>query len=413
MYRRMSFKCHRICEGGITMSKRQVLSGNHAAAIGALLAKPDVVAAYPITPQTPLVEHFSQYVADGVIDANIVEPESEHSAMSVLTGASLAGARTFTATSSQGLALMYEPYFRASTLRLPIIMNIVNREMISPQSVWGGPQDSLTVRDAGWIQIYVEDNQEILDMNIQAFKIAEHDDVLLPINICYDGFYLSHLTEGVEVPTQKEVADFIPPYNPTHVKLDPETPMAVDPLTPGDLLQYYRELHMQAMDNAKRVIKEVNDEFAKKFGRDHFGLVEPYRMEDAEYVLVTLGSLTGSARVAVDLAREKGVKAGLVKIRCLRPFPKEEVKELLSGRKAIGVVDRNVSFGWHTGIVYQEVKSAISNLHSVPAVPFIGGLGGEDLTTELMCEAIEKVVEAGKNGNMDNKAHWLINRKGR
>ncbi|MEH7115119.1 transketolase C-terminal domain-containing protein [Neobacillus niacini] len=395
------------------MSKRQVLSGNHAAAIGALLAKPDVVAAYPITPQTPLVEHFSQYVADGVIDANIVEPESEHSAMSVLTGASLAGARTFTATSSQGLALMYEPYFRASTLRLPIVMNIVNREMISPQSVWGGPQDSLTVRDAGWIQIYVEDNQEILDMNIQAFKIAENDDVLLPINICYDGFYLSHLTEGVEVPTQKEVADFIPTYNPTHVKLDPETPMAVDPLTPGDLLQYYRELHMQAMDNAKRVIKEVNDEFAKKFGRDHFGLVEPYRMEDAEYVLVTLGSLTGSARVAVDMAREKGVKAGLVKIRCLRPFPKEEVKELLSGRKAIGVVDRNVSFGWHTGIVYQEVKSAISNLHPVPAVPFIGGLGGEDLTTELMCEAIEKVVEAGKNGNMDNKAHWLINRKGR
>jgi len=395
------------------MSKKQVLNGNHAAAIGALLAKPDVVAAYPITPQTPLVEYFSQYVADGVMDSTIVEPESEHSAMSVLTGASLAGARTFTATSSQGLSLMFEPYFRASTMRLPIVMNIVNREMISPQTVWGGPQDSLTVRDAGWLQIYVEDNQEILDMNIQAFKIAEHKDVLLPINICYDGFYLSHMTEGVEVPTQEEVADFIPPYNPTHVRLDPETPMAVDPLTPGNYLQYYRELHMTAMDNAKRVIKEVNDEFAAKFGRDYFGLVEPYKMDDAEYVLVTLGSLTGSARIAVDKARENGVKVGLVKIRCLRPFPKNEVIELLAGRKAIGVIDRNVSFGWHTGIVYQEIKSATSTLEAVPTVPFIGGLGGEDLTTELMSEAIEKVLEVADSGQVENKAHWLINTKGR
>ena len=395
------------------MKNIKVLDGNHSAAIGALLSKPDVVAAYPITPQTPLVQHFSQYVADGVMNCTIVEPESEHSAMSVLTGASLSGARTFTATSSQGLALMYEPYFRASTMRLPIVMNIVNREMISPQSVWGGPQDSLTVRDAGWIQIYVEDNQEILDMTIQAFKIAENKDVLLPINICYDGFYLSHMTEGVEVPLQEEVNAFLPPYKPTHVKLDPETPMAVDPLTPGNYLQYYRELHMQAMDSAKRVIKEVNDEFAEKFGRDYFGLVEPYRMEDAEYVLVTLGSLTGSARIAVDMAREKGVKCGLVKIRSLRPFPVDEVKEFLKNAKAIGVVDRNVSFGWHTGIVYQEIKSAISSLDSIPTVPFIGGLGGEDLTTELMVEALDSVIKAGENKQIENKAHWLINQKGR
>ncbi len=395
------------------MSNVQVLDGNHAAAIGAILARPDIVAAYPITPQTPLVQYFSQYVADGVMDSTIVEPESEHSAMSVLTGASLAGARTFTATSSQGLSLMYEPYFRASTMRLPIVMNIVNREMISPQSVWGGPQDSLTIRDAGWIQIYVEDNQEILDMTIQAFKIAEDNDVLLPINICYDGFYLSHMTEGVEVPTQAEVDKFIVPYNPTHVRLDPETPMAVDPLTPGNYLQYYRELHMQAMDNAKLVIKEVNDEFAEKFGRDYFGLVEPYRMDDAEYVLVTLGSLTGAARVAVDSARDSGIKAGLVKIRSLRPFPKDEVVELLRDRKAIGVIDRNVSFGWHTGIVYQEIMSAISNLKAVPTVPFVGGLGGEDLTTELISEALEQVIEADKGNRIENKTYWLINRKGR
>jgi len=170
---------------------------------------------------------------------------------------------------------------------------------------------------------------------------------------------------------------------------------------------------MQAMDNAKRVIKEVNDEYAEKFGRNHFGLVEPYRMEDAEYVLVTLGSLTGSARVSVDLAREKGIKAGLVKIRALRPFPKDEVMELLKDRKAIGVVDRNVSFGWHTGIVYQEIKSAISSLKSVPTVPFVGGLGGEDLTTELMVEALDMVIAAGESNQIENPAHWLINQKGR
>lgn len=395
------------------MGNIQVLDGNHAAAVAAILAKPDIVAAYPITPQTPLVQHFSQYVADGIMNSTIVEPESEHSAMSVLTGASLAGARTFTATSSQGLALMYEPYFRVSTMRLPIVMNIVNREMISPQTVWGGPQDSLTVRDAGWIQIYVEDNQEILDMTIQAFKIAEHKDVLLPINICYDGFYLSHMTEGVHVPLQKEVDDFLPPYRPSHVKLDPLTPMAVDPLTPGNYLQYYRELHMQAMDRARMVIKEVNDEFAQKFGRDYCGLVEPYRMEDADYVMITLGSLTGSARVAVDLARDQGIKAGLVKIRSLRPFPKEELAALLKNRKAIGVIDRNVSFGWHTGIVYQEVKSAVSHLDAVPMVPFIGGLGGEDLTTELMSKALDVIIQKETEKLIENEACWLINEKER
>lgn len=186
------------------MQNFDVINGNMAAAIGASLAKPDVIAAYPITPQTPVVEYLTKFVADGILESNLSEVESELSAMSVLTGASLAGARTFTATSSQGLSLMYEPYFRASTLRLPIVMAIVNREMISPQTVWGGPQDSITIRDAGWIQIYVEDNQEILDMIIQAYKISENNDVLLPINICYDGFYLSHMTEKAFIPEDEK-----------------------------------------------------------------------------------------------------------------------------------------------------------------------------------------------------------------
>lgn len=390
--------------------KKVIVDGNHAAALGAILARPDIVAAYPITPQTPLVEHFSQYVADGEINCSILEPESEHSAMSILEGASLAGARTFTATSSQGLSLMYEPYFRASTLRLPIVMNIVNREMISPQTVWGGPQDSLTIRDAGWIQIYVEDNQEILDMTIQAFKIAENQNVLLPINICYDGFYLSHMTEGVLLPHSDDVDAFLPSYKPTHVKLDPEMPMAVDPLTPGSYLQYYRELHMQGMDNAAKVIEAVNDEFASIFGRDYGGLVDTYRLEDADYVMVTLGSLTGTARVSVDRARERGIKVGLLKIRTLRPFPHEQVRKYLKGRKAVGVIDRNVSFGWHCGIVYLEIRAALGSGFDMPIVPFYGGLGGEDLTIELIEKAIDDTVAATLGScTVPIKATWLTN----
>ena len=192
------------------MPRVDVMNGNKAAAVGAMLAGPDIIAAYPITPQTPLVEYLTRFVADGELNSVMSEVESEHTAMSILTGASLAGSRTFTATSSQGLALMYEPYFRASTLRLPIVMGIVNREMISPQTLWGSPQDSLTLRDAGWLQIYVEDNQEILDMIIQAYKVAEDNRVLLPINICYDGFYLSHMTEKVNIPAKEQVNAFLP-----------------------------------------------------------------------------------------------------------------------------------------------------------------------------------------------------------
>lgn len=391
------------------MSKLMVVNGNHAAALGAMLARPNLIAAYPITPQTPIVEYLTQYIADGKLDSALSEVESEHSAMSVLQGGSLAGSRTFTATSSQGLALMYEPYFRTSTLRLPIVMGIANREMISPQSVWGGPQDSLSVRDAGWIQIYVEDNQEILDTVIQAFKVAENEKVLLPVNVCYDGFYLSHMTEGVYVPQQQKVDAFLPPYNPTHVILDPERPMSVDPLTPGNLLTEYRQNHLQAMEDAKTAIQEANTEYAKVFGRSYGdGLVEEYRTDDAEIVMVTIGSAAGATRVAIDMARNEGKKIGLLKIKTLRPFPKERIREVLAGRKAFGVIDRNVCFGWNTGIVYQEVCAAIKDLGGIPAVPFIGGLGGEDLTVELIKDAIDITSTVVKSQKAPDRAVWLI-----
>jgi pyruvate ferredoxin oxidoreductase alpha subunit/phenylglyoxylate dehydrogenase alpha subunit len=297
-------------------------------------------------------------------------------------------------------------------MRLPIVMDIVNREMISPQSVWGGPQDSLTVRDAGWIQIYVEDNQETLDLTFQAFMIAEHKDVLLPVNICYDGFYLSHLTEAVYVPDPNEAFGVLTPYKPDHVVLDPERPMAVDPLTPGKYLQYYRSLHMEAMQNAKKVINEADARFEKYFGRGYGGLIDLYMAEDADYLLVTMGSMTGAARVAVDRAREGGRKIGLLKIRSLRPFPLDEVASALKGRKGIGVVDRNVSFGWNTGIVHQEISAVLGNTAcDIPSVPFVGGLGGEDLTVELMEKAIEAVAANAASPKRASSAHWLINEK--
>lgn len=391
------------------MGRRVVLDGNQAAAQGAVLARPDVVAAYPITPQTPLAQFFAKAVADGQLGAAPIEPESEHSVMSILTGASLSGARTFSATSSQGLFHMYEPYTRASTMRLPIVLAIVNREVSSPQTIWGGQQDSMIVRDAGWIQIYAEDNQEILDATVMAFKIAEHPDVLLPINICFDGFFLSHLKEGLYLPEQEKVDAFLPKYKPTHCILDPEKPMAVDPLSPSAFLQYYREQHMAAMDNARQVIRDTCAEWAMIFGRDYGGLIETYRMEDAEYVLVSSGSMTGSARVAVDLARDQGLAAGLLKMRAMRPFPYEEVRLWLRGKKAYGVVDRNVNYGWHMGNFAMEINTAMKEEDYVPSISFIGGLGGADLPPSVFTKAIGAVVAMAKSGKSAPEAMWLIN----
>lgn len=389
------------------MSTVRVLSGNDSCALAAKMARPDVVAAYPITPQTPIVEALSQFVADGELDAELCEVESEHSALSVLHGAALGGGRTFTATSSQGLALMYEPYFRTSGLRLPIVMAIANREMISPQSVWGGPQDALTVRDAGWIQFYMEDNQEIFDSVLQAFRLAEDPRVLLPVNVCYDGFYLSHMSERVEVPEQEEVDAFLPKRRLEHILLDPQQPMSVDPLTPGAFLTEYRRKHVQAMEMVPSVLREINTVYRELTGRA-YGATESYRLDDAELVLVTMGSMTGAAREAVDRERERGLRVGLLKVRMFRPFPREEVATALHGKAGFAVVDRSVAFGWGTGILYPEVRAVAFDLpRRVPAVPFVGGLGGEDLTVELMQKAIRILALCVERGKSPARAVWL------
>ncbi|MDA8188896.1 MAG: pyruvate ferredoxin oxidoreductase [Dehalococcoidales bacterium] len=389
------------------VGKVTVMDGNKAAAYGALLSRVQVLAAYPITPQTPLVEYLSQFVADGALKADFVEVESEHSSLSVLHGASLAGARTFTATSGQGLALMYEPYNRTPTIRLPIVMGIATRDGISPQCVWGGHQDAINVRDAGWIQLFVEDNQEILDTVIMAYKIAEHPDVLLPVNVCYDGFYLSHMADRVEIPPQEIVDEFLPPYRPTHQILDPDNPMSIDPLTPNELFMEYRYKHLQALQRAKQVIADVDQEFASLFGRGYGGLIEKYRMDDAEIAIVGIGSPVGTARVAVDRARDEGKKIGLVKVRALRPFPREELVEALRNVRAVGVIDKNVCFGWGTGVLFMELRSAMLGVPKPPAtVGFIDGLGGSDITMEHYARAIA-IVDDSANGLAHQEITWL------
>lgn len=386
----------------------QAISGNKAATLGAALVKPDLIAAYPITPQSSVVESLASMIADGNLDSTMIQVESEHSAMSVVQGAVMAGGRAFTATSAQGLALMYEPYFRMSTLRFPMVMAIATREMTSPETVWSGQQDAVSVRDAGWIQVFVENNQEILDMVIQGYKLAEHPDVLIPVNVCYDGFYLSHLTERVEIPSVDDVDEFLPKYQHGQAILDPQNPMAVDPLTSGDFLMEYRADHLRAMQKALDVLEEVDADFEKQFGRSYGGAIETYRCEDAEMVIVTIGSATGTARDAVDLARENGISVGLIKVRYLRPFPAQRIREALKGKKGYAVVDRSVCFGWNTGALYMEIKAAMSDqCEETCNLPVIAGLGGADISLNGLLHSIKVLESSCKTTTGQLETLWL------
>lgn len=380
-------------------SPRQIVcEGNEAAAVAVAMARPDMVSVYPITPQSSLVEHLAKLVADGRMDSEIVDAEGEHSVLSVLQGASLAGGRTFTATCGPGLAFMFEPYFRTSGMRLPIVMALVTRDGITPQSVWGGHQDAMTVREVGWIQMYCESVQEVLDTTIMAFRIAEHHDVMLPVNICLDGNYLSFGAARVMLPEQSDVDAFMGEKDVNwHAALDPLRPMAVDPLTGGSggngpaTFVRYRKGQCRGMQNALRVITEVHEEYAARFGRFFAPLVEQYRMEDAEFALVTLGSMTGAAKDAVDEAREAGKRVGIVKIKTFSPFPIDALLAALSRVKAIGVVDRSVGFRWNCGPMYQELLGVLYRLgRHVPAASFIGGLAGADITVAHFHRVIER-----------------------
>ena len=355
-----------------------VISGNHSVSYGAKLSKVEVVAAYPITPQTEVVEKLSDMVSRKELNSKFIKVESEHSAMAACIGASAAGARAFTATSSQGLALMHEMLHWAANARLPVVMANVNRAMAPPWNIWSDQTDSLAQRDTGWIQFYCKENQEILDTIIQAYKVSE--EVMLPAMINLDAFVLSHTSETVDIPDQSLVDKFLPSFNPKY-RLDPKHPHSFGGLTGPDWYYELRYKIQKAMDSALDKIKDVDLEFGKVFGRS-WGVVEKYKCDDAKTLLIVSGSMALTAEKAVDSMREKGKKVGLARIRVFRPFPKEEVRQLIEGKTAIGVIDRNISFG-SEGIFFQEVKSALpSDKKHPPIKGFIAGLGGRDVVVE-------------------------------
>lgn len=389
------------------MAHIDALTGNECVAEAVRLCKPDIIAAYPITPQSVVVEVLADMLANGRLESKLVDVESEHSSMSVVKGAAMLGKRVFTATAGQGLAYMYEPYFSMSTMRFPMVMTLACREMISPGTVWCGLQDALSVRDAGWMQVFCENNQEILDMVIQGYKLSENKDVLIPINVCYDGFYLSHQTERVEIPEKEDVDAFLPPIDLPQY-LDVNHPAIVDPNTTGSYLIRYREDHLKCMKHAKQVAQEINAEFAQKFGRDWGGLIDTYRMDDAEYAIVTMGSACGAARVVVDEYRARGVRMGMLKVRYMRPFPDEEIAKALSGCKAYGVIDRSVCFGWDMGVLAVEVNAACGRYGvKLPNLAFIGGLGGLDIRTEYVSKAAGMIVGAAEGKYTDRDSYWM------
>ena len=388
----------------------RVLEGNLAAAYGVLLSKPDVISCFPITPQSSLGEALSRFVADGLLDAEMVEPEGENSALSILIGASVAGGRTFTSTSSQGLSFMYDAYLFTAGNRLPIVMAIAMREQVAPHGVIAGQQDAILMKDGGWIQFYAESCQEILDSMIMAYRLAEDPEILLPVNVCYEGFYLSYQSQRVEMPTQDEVDRFLAPVTQSErLRLCLENPMVFSSYTfPGELYTEYRYKHCAALQRARQKCDQIDKEFEGIFGYGYGGQIEEYKIEDADVVIVTMGSCTGTTKVVIDKKREEGLKVGLIKIRMFRPFPVERLAEVLNGKKAIGVIDRNVFYAGSCGHVFFEMKSLLYELE--PKVPvllnFIAGLGGSDITPQLVERVIDTTYSA-VHGETVKPVTWL------
>jgi len=355
---------------------RMLLTGNHAAAYGARLTKPQVIAAFPITPQSPIYEKLSEWDGEGILGGRMMRVESEHSAMAACIGASLTGVRTFTATASQGLALMHELLHFASGVRAPIVMVNVNRSLAAPWSFWSEQTDSLSQRDTGWIQFYAADNQEALDTVIQAYRISE--TVFLPSMVVLEAFYTSHFLEPVEVPDQDQVDEFLPPFEPAF-RLDPDNPAAFSQTVTQDQYAQFRIKRHIAMEDAVEVAEYVDTQYKEQFGRG-YGLLDCYRLEDAEAVLVTSGTIGSTARVAIDSLREEGKRAGLARIRLFRPFPKAQVIEALKHANKVAVIDRNLSVG-QEGIFCEELKSALyTAIDGIPVFGFVLGLGGTNVS---------------------------------
>ncbi len=378
---------------------KKVIVGNHALSWGALLSRVKVIAAYPITPQTQVVELLSEMCADGTLDAKFIKVESEHSAMAACIGASASGARSFTATSSHGLALMHEMLHWAVGARVPVVMGNINRAMGPPWTIWTEQTDSLSQRDTGWIQVYCESNQEVLDHVIISYKVAEK--VLLPAMLVLDAFFLSHTSEVVEIMDQEKVDEFLPPFNPPY-KLDPEDPHTFGGLTTPDWYYELRYKIQKAQEAALKLYKEAGKEFGEMFGRE-YDTIETYKCDDADIILVAVSTAASTAKYTVDLLREKGKKVGVVRIRMVRPFPYEDIRKVLSSAKKVGVLDRNLSPGMG-GIISSEVMAALYGHSNVPVFRFIAGLGGRDITPNTITNIFDHIE---KNDNPSEDIIWM------
>lgn len=380
------------------MAKRTGMEVSLAIGEAAKLANVDVVAAYPITPQTHIVEHLAELVAEGELDASYIPVESEHSAMSACLGSAAVGARTFTATAGQGLELMHEVLYVASSMQLPIVMTVANRALSAPLSVWGDHSDVMAVRDTGWIQIFTEDGQEVFDSVLCAFKIAEDPRVLLPVMVHLDGFHLSHMIEPILIEEQEKVTKFLPP-NKYPFPLNPDKPVSMGTFAPPIIYSEAKRAQEDNIQKSKAVIKEVWDDFNKQFGRQ-YQPVETYRTEGAKTLLLTMGSFSQTAMTAIDELRDKGQDVGLVRFRLWRPFPVEEFRDAIQDAGTIIVLDRAYSTGGQAGPVCSEVRSVLYNQPNRPnIVNIIGGIGGRDITVKHFKEIINKGIDMAENGS--------------
>lgn len=380
------------------MRKRMVVvEGSYAVAHAVKVCKPNVISAYPITPQTHIVEDLSQFAADGEMNCEYMNVESEFSAISALIGASTAGARTYSSTTSQGLALMHEALFNASGMRLPIVMTVVNRALSAPINIWNDQQDSISQRDTGWIQLYAEDVQESADMTPQLYKLAEDEDVLLPAMACMDGFILSHVYEPVILLEQSLTDEFLPSYDPEFV-LDTKNPMSFGAFADPSTYTEFRYKQEKAMGVALKKIDEIANEFKDIYGRYYGGLIDGYVLDDAELVIVAMGSVIGTIKDTIDELRSAGESVGLLKVRSFRPFPVDAIRKALKNAKIVITLDKNISIGKYEGALCTEVKACLYNTDNrVPVIGFMLGHGGRDIPMQTIKKIINKakLVEKG------------------
>lgn len=389
------------------MSIRERLSGNEAAAIAMKQINPDVVAAFPITPSTEIPQYFSTFVSNGQVDTEFVAVESEHSAMSACIGAEAAGARAMTATSANGLSLMWEMIYIASSLRLPMVMSLVNRAVSGPLNIHNDHSDAMGVRDSGWIMMFSENNQEAYDNLLMAHRIAENEKVLLPVMICQDGFITSHSIENIELEEDDKVKEFVGKYQPKHYLLNDKEPIAIGPLDLQAYLFEHKAQQAEAMKNAKKVILDVAKDFEKWTGRK-YGFFEEYKTQDADFVIVCMNSTAGTTKYVVDNLREKGVKAGLLKIRVFRPFPAEEIANALRNAKAIAVLDKADGLNAVGGPLFTDITSGLyTNGVNIPTVSYIYGIGGRDIKAEEIESVYKDLASLAETGKTENPYRYL------